>query len=69
LQRWLDQSIPSRRGADDSAKERSIQDHKFPPTPVAEVENKIDRLRRALGRFHDVRARELAPKIFEIARH
>jgi hypothetical protein len=67
-QRWVDRTFPSARRSKASAPERAIQDHKFPPTPLREVETRIADLGRILGRFEGVGARELAPKIFEIAR-
>ncbi len=40
--------------------------HIFPHTEVADVEARIERLRRTLGRFTDVRARLFSDNVFEI---
>lgn len=58
--------LTGRRG--DSDLELAIKDHKFPLTPVSVVESKIAAFARVLGRFQNIGARELAPRIFEVAR-
>jgi surface carbohydrate biosynthesis protein len=40
--------------------------HKFPDLSIAAVQTRIDGLRRVLGRFSDVEAREVSHNVFEI---
>jgi hypothetical protein len=40
--------------------------HRFPALTVSDVEGRIDRFRRVLGRFEGVRVTRLAPHVFRI---
>jgi surface carbohydrate biosynthesis protein len=60
LRRALKKRIKSRR---DVARYHS---HKFPDLSIAAVQTRIDELRRVLGRFSDVEAREASRNVFEI---
>ena len=61
LQRRLSARIPGHRD------HRSYLAHIFPPLDVADVESRVDRLRRCLDRFANVEIRRLATNIFELS--
>lgn len=61
LHRRLSARIPGHRN------HRSYLAHIFPPLDVADVESRVDRLRRCLDRFANVEIRRLATNIFELS--
>jgi surface carbohydrate biosynthesis protein len=59
---------PARWPGKRNAMEAAVKRHKFPNMSLGEVDDKVDALRRCLGRFAQVEVKELAPNIFQVAR-
>jgi surface carbohydrate biosynthesis protein len=49
-------------------KKNDYASHKFPQIPECEVTVRIERFKRALGKFGDVRTRQLKPSLFSLTR-